>query len=198
MNEVTIDLAGIVSRDGLLPGETRHFLDRETGRKAREAMAEFFADSRGETVFYIDFSGVGVIDYSCADELLGKLLPRILADEFGRKYICLKNVNNSQAENISVALEKRNLAVVAIPRGGGWMWLGKLIPYLQETLDLVYDHRRISARELSSLLRISLNNGSTRLINLYKQRLVGRRENVNGKGFREFIYTSLAGGFGIA
>ena len=101
-------------------------------------------------------------------------------------------------ENIAVALEKRNLAMVVTPWGGGWTWLGKLNPYLQKTLDLVYDHRLISAREMSDLLQLALNTVSTRLINLHKQRLVGRRESHTEKGMREFVYFSLIRGFGLA
>jgi predicted transcriptional regulator len=50
---------------------------------------------------------------------------------------------------------------------------------------------RLSARDLSSLLKIELNTSSTRLINLHRQRLVTRRERTIAEGGREFVYAGL-------
>jgi predicted transcriptional regulator len=44
---------------------------------------------------------------------------------------------------------------------------------------------------VSDILGIELNNASTRLINLHRQRLVTRRERVMAEGGREFVYAGL-------
>jgi hypothetical protein len=199
LKDMIIDLAALVSGDGMAVAEGQvNLVGREDGVRAREAMSQLLADEAEEAVCRLDCGRIGVIDYTAADEMLGKLLPRMLADEFGAKYLCLLNLSPPHMENIAVALEKRGLAVAAKPRRGGWTFLGKLNPYLRETFSLVYNCRHISARELSDRLSLALNAGSTRLINLHKQRLVGRRENLYAHGPREYIYISFNGGFGLA
>lgn len=198
MKKITIDMAEALEQGSSGPGAGGNLAGRETGREVRSFLAGIFMGIEEETVFLLDFKRIGVIDYSCADELLAKLMTRVVADEFGPKYICLINISSSQIENISVALEKRGLAVAALPDRGGWTYLGKLNPYLRETFNIVYDYRRISARELSGKLSLAQNTGSTRLLNLYKQRLVGRHGQLSSSGCREYVYVSLSGGFGFA
>lgn len=195
---MNIDLAALMEAEYGFAEAEPGLVGREVGRRVREILAEAFMEEEDEAVFLLDFSRIEVIDYSCSDEILGKLIPRLLADEFGIIYLCLVNMSSAQIENVSAALEKKGLAVAAMTREGQFIFLGKLNPYLQEAFRLVYDHRRISARELSEHLCLALNTGSTRLLNLYKKRLVGRQGNLSTRGFREYIYFSLNGGFAFA
>ena len=61
----------------------------------------------------LDFSKIGVIDYSCADEIVTKLVSRLLSGEYGDKYLLLTGLNENQKENIEVALERKDLAIMA-------------------------------------------------------------------------------------
>jgi hypothetical protein len=140
----------------------------------------------------LDFSGVGVIDYSCADEFLAKLITRLIAGEYGEKYLCLANLNPAQRENVEVALERKRLPVIVLNPDDTWQCLGTIKPYLSQTLDLVMAREKISARELSGLLHLELNTSSTRLINLHRQRLVTRQERFISEGGREYVYLGLA------
>ena len=48
---------------------------RPTGRVVRERIERVMASAAGDvTIARIDFTGVGCIDYSCADEIVAKLL----------------------------------------------------------------------------------------------------------------------------
>jgi len=172
-----------------------HMVTRETGRRARAATAAILTDVDEGAVTTLDFAGVGIIDYSCADEFLAKLLTRLTAGEYGDKYLRLAGVNDSQKENLEVALERKKLATILNGRNGDWHCFGSLKPYLRETLQIVMDRSVLSARGLSDLLEIELNNSSTRLINLHRQRLVTRRESFMPEGGREFIYAGLKGPF---
>ena len=64
----------------------------------------------------LDFSKIGVIDYSCADEIVAKLISRLIGEEYGDRYIVLSGINENQKENIEVALERKDLAVIAKTR----------------------------------------------------------------------------------
>ena len=69
-------------------------------------------------VIALDFSKIGIIDYSCADEIVAKLVSRLFSGEYGDKYIILTGLNENQKENIEVALERKELAVIAKMRDG--------------------------------------------------------------------------------
>lgn len=168
-----------------------HMVTRETGRRARAATAAILATAAEGAVATLDFTGIGIIDFSCADEFLAKLLTRLTAGEYGDKYLRLAGVTPSQKENLEVALERKKMATILKGGNGDWHCLGSLKPYLRETLELVMDRSVMSARGLSELLEIELNNSSTRLINLHRQRLVTRRERFIPEGGREFMYAGL-------
>lgn len=168
-----------------------HLVTRETGRKVRAEAASRLALSADGELVTLDFEGVGVIDYSCADEFVAKLVTRLTAGEYGDKYLRLANLNSSQRENIEVALERKRLPTILVNPDRTWQCLGSIKPYLRETLDLVMARERTSARDLSELLKIELNTSSTRLINLHHQRLVRRRERAISEGGREFVYAGL-------
>lgn len=170
-----------------------HIVTRETGRKIRAAAGRRLQKLESGALLTLDFSGTGIIDYSCADEFVAKLLTRLIAGEYGEKYLRLANLNPSQKENIDVALERKRLPSILVNPDRTWQCLGTIKPYLHETLNIVMSRERVSARDLSALLKIELNTSSTRLINLHRQRLVRRRERIISEGGREFVYAGLAG-----
>lgn len=140
----------------------------------------------------LDFSGVGIIDFSCADECLAKLVTRLIAGEYGEKYLRLAGLGESQRENIHVALERKRLPALLVHPDGTWECLGTITPHLRETLLLLAERRRISARELMGVLGLELTAASTRLGSLHRLRLVRRRERAIDEGGREFVYEALA------
>ena len=169
-----------------------HMVTRDTGRRVRAETTRYIGNLEEGGLLTLDFDGMGIVDYSCADEFLAKLLTRLIAGEYGEKYVCLSNLNASQEENIAVALEKKRLSALLANPDSTWKCLGILKPYLRQTLDLVMSRETVSARELCSLLSLALNTSSTRLINLHRQRLVIRHERFIPEGGREFIYAGLS------
>jgi len=66
-------------------------------------------------------------------------------------------------------------------QGGKKILLGSLNNYLKETLSLILKKGRITAKDLSESMKLEANTSGTRLLNLYKKRLVKRvDEMVNG------------------
>lgn len=182
----------------LVAGDAVHLVTRETGQAVRSVIGrEIGALTAGE-VMTLDFSGVGVIDFSCADECLAKLLTRLIAGEYGEKYLRLTGLGESQRENIHVALERKRLPALLVQPDGTWDCLGTITPHLRETLRLIVARHRISARELMRLLDLELTTASTRLGSLHRLRLVSRRERTIGDGGREFVYEGLVHGNGQA
>ena len=168
-----------------------NLVTRETGAVIRERLERELMTEADPTVAFFDFSGVGVIDYSCADEVIAKLTSRLLSNEYGDKFIVLEGLSSNQMENIAVALERKKLAVLYLQEGGGWQVIGFLNNYLRKTLVSVMERGSITLRQLAQEGGIGLNTGGTRLLNLYKKRLIWRLEEVSKEGGRQFVYKSL-------
>lgn len=147
---------------------------RRSGQMIRERIERDISKEKDGEVIALDFSKIGVIDYSCADEIVAKLISRLLSGEYGDKYIVLTGLNENQRENIEVALERKDLAVMVEMRDGKRLLLGSLNNYLKETLDLILKRGKITGKELSGIKRLEANTSGTRLLNLYKKRLVKR------------------------
>ena len=180
----------VFMREEMLNGSS-NLVTRETGAVIRERLERELIAEADPRVAFLDFSGVGVIDYSCADEVIAKLISRLLIGEYGDKFIVLEGLSSNQMENVAVALERKKLAVLYLPDGGGWQVIGFLNNYLRKTLVSVMERGSITLRELAQEGGIGLNTGGTRLLNLYKKRLIWRSEEVSKEGGRQFVYKSL-------
>ncbi|MFH1897546.1 MAG: hypothetical protein ABH886_04820 [Candidatus Desantisbacteria bacterium] len=168
-----------------------NLVTRETGKKIREAVEGMLEKEKEGAIMVLDFEGIGIIDYSCADEIMAKLITRLNADEYGDKYIILKVSNPTQKENIEVALERKKIAVLSFGEDNPYQVLGVLNTYLMDTLTHILEKGRISARELADLMNLEINTSSTRLLNLYKLHLVRRTEELLEERGRQFVYESI-------
>jgi DNA-binding transcriptional ArsR family regulator len=163
---------------------------RQSGQAIRERIERDIEKEKAGEVIALDFSKIGIIDYSCADEIAAKLISRLIGGEYGEKYILLAGLNENQKENIEVALERKGLAVMAEMRDGKRMLIGNLNNYLLETLNLISKKSRITASDLSSALKLPANTSGTRLLNLYKKRLVRRADEMRNGG-RVWVYEKV-------
>ena len=180
---------------GVLKNGSKEMTGRSRGVRVREFIEKILREEKTPLLVILDFSGVGSIDFSWADEVVAKMISRLWGGEYGEKYLVLKGLNPSQVENISVALERKRLAAL-VAGSEGWQIIGSLNNYLVHTLNKVMEKRQLTLRQLSEKEGIGMNTSGTRLLNLYKKRLVIRIEGtVTGKDDphrgRQFVYQSL-------
>lgn len=166
------------------------FVTRPSGQVVRNRIETDIAKEEDGAMIALDFSKVGIIDYSCADEIVAKLISRLLGGEYRNKYLTLAGLNENQQENIEVALERKGLAAIAENRSGEKVLLGSLNNYLKETLELIMKKGRLTAKELSQAMNLEANTSGTRLLNLHKKRLVKRIEEQR-EGGRVWVYQSI-------
>ncbi len=184
----TYDLYKLLKEE--LKNGSSDLVTRQSGQVIRERIERDIERERNGSVIALDFSKIGVVDYSCADEIVAKLISRLLGDEYGDKYIVLTGLNENQKENIEVALERKDLAVPAQMRDRSRVLVGNLNNYLQKTLDLIVKKGRITSGELSRTLKLPANTSGTRLLNLYKKRLVKRLDEMRNGG-RVWVYEKI-------
>jgi hypothetical protein len=161
---------------------SKDLVTRPSGQAIRERIERDIEQEPEGSVIALDFMKIGVIDYSCADEIVAKLVSRLLANEYGDKYLLLSGLNENQKENIEVAVERKDLAVMAEMKDGSRSVLGNLNSYLKDTLDFIVKKKKATSKELSDAKKIEANTSGTRLLNLYKKRLVKRVEEVRSDG----------------
>ena len=195
MNRKVLSLKKLIN--GLLKNGAKEMTGRSRGIKIREHIEKMLREEKESLLLSLDFSGVGPIDFSWADEVVAKMISRLWSGEYGEKFIFLKGLNASQAENISVALERKRLAAL-VTGSEGWQIIGSLNNYLAHTLNQVMEKRHLTLRQLSEEEGIGMNTSGTTLLNLYKKRLVVRVEGPATKKDdthrgRQFVYQSLLG-----
>jgi hypothetical protein len=179
----------------LLKNGSREMTGRSRGIRIREGLERILGEEKRSVCLVLDFSGMGSVDFSWADEVVAKMISRLWSGEYGEKFLVLKNLSPSQAENVGVALERKKLAVLATG-ADGWHLIGSLNNYLVHTLTRVMKRRQLTLRELSEEEGIEMNTSGTRLLNLYKKRLVVRVERTmmgkeDSHRGRQYIYQSL-------
>lgn len=176
-----------------LKSDAGDLVTRATGQRLRRSIETLLQGEEDGAVVSLDFSAIGVVDYSCADEVVAKLVSRLLGGEYGDRYLLLGGLTENQRENIEVALERKGLAAAALMRDGSKCLLGTLNNYLRDTLSLVAEKGEITAAELSRLRKVGTNTGGTRLLNLHRKRLVRRSERIK-EGGRTWVYQELVQG----
>ncbi len=100
-----------------------NLVTRPTGKAIRGAIEEQIQDGPGPCVSILDFSQVGVIDFSCADEVIAKLLEKYRrADRPSEAYFVLQGVSEHHREPIETVLRRHNLLLVAVESGRPALW----------------------------------------------------------------------------
>src|SRR5438045_6095127 len=90
-----------------------NLVTRPTGAAVRHQIERLLDDTRDRTLTVIDFSQVSMIDFSCADEVIAKLLLRHEAADSPREaYFIFRGVTEEHWEAIEAVLERRGLALV--------------------------------------------------------------------------------------
>ena len=112
---------------------------RPTGRVVREGIERVMASAAGDVaIARIDFTGVGCIDYSCADEIVAKLLrdrPAVLV---------LSGITDGHRESIEPVLSGHGLAALIERADGTLEGLGAAAAAAALLDELVA--RRLAAR----------------------------------------------------
>lgn len=188
MTMITYNLYKLLKEE--LKNGSSDLVTRQSGQVIRNRIEQDIEKEKNGEVIALDFSKIGIIDYSCADEIVAKLISRLLSGEYGDRYIILTGLNENQKENIEVALERKDLAVIIQMRDGKKILLGSLNNYLNETLTLILKKSKITAKDLSETMNLEANTSGTRLLNLYKKRLVKRIEEIRNGG-RVWIYEKI-------
>jgi hypothetical protein len=150
----TIALGELVA--DCVPGRAvRSLVTRPTGQAVRNRIEAVLASS-GATVAFLDFSALDLIDFSCADEVVAKLL--LHTGPTPERYLVLVGLHDHQDEEIDHVLTRRNLAVLAFKdRASRPRLLGNVRREHREVFEVLLDHGPGDAHTLASRLGRSVD-----------------------------------------
>jgi len=144
-----IDVGGLVRRS--VATLYSHLVTRPTGRAVRLAIETQLAEAGETSCSLIDLTHVTVLDFSCADEVVAKLLTRYLeADRPQDAFFVFRGVAERHRDPIEAVLERHRLAAVT-EADGSYELLGSRSPLEARVWCTVEERGRLSAEGVRSL-----------------------------------------------
>ena len=151
----------------------RNLVTRPTGAAVRGRIERTMRDS-GCHVALLDFSEVELLDLSCADEIVAKLL--LLSAPASDRYVVLWGLHEDQVEAIDHVLNHHRLAVAARTTGSAVLGvLGALDADGREAFACVADHGPVEAGRVAEALAWAEERAVRTLRALAARRLVRAR-----------------------
>ena len=90
-----------------------NLLTRPTGAAVRSAIQSMLAERHPPLVTTIDFSGVNLLDFSCADEIVAKLLlQHTETPSHPDRFVTFRGMRDDHLDAVEAVLERRALALV--------------------------------------------------------------------------------------
>ncbi|HSA56628.1 MAG TPA: hypothetical protein VLE53_13045 [Gemmatimonadaceae bacterium] len=115
-----------------------NLVTRPTGAAVRREIEHVVSGLDVPSLTVIDFSQVGLLDFSCADEVIGKLLHAARRRAEGIEcYFLVRGVRDHHLEAIEAVMERYGLAVIVESHEGTWHVVGALDEGMRRTLEVV-------------------------------------------------------------
>jgi hypothetical protein len=154
-----------------------NLVTRPTGAAVRTQIEALLADARELSLTVIDFSHVGMIDFSCADEVVAKLLLRYAAaGHVDREaYFLFRGVTDGHWDAIETVLERHGLALVLETEDGARI-VGIVNDGERAAWEKVYELGRTAPADLASALGAEERDAKAMLDGLHRRRLVMRTD----------------------
>ena len=155
-----------------------NLVTRPTGAAVRAQIEALLADARERSLTVIDFSHVGMIDFSCADEVVAKLLLQSTSSERGGReaYFLFRGVTDDHWDAIETVLERHRLALVLETDDGAARIVGIVGDGERAAWEKVYELGRTAPADLATALGADESDAEEVLNTLHRRRLVMRTD----------------------
>jgi len=149
-----------------------NLVTRPTGAAVRTEIERLVAEMRERSLTIIDFSHVSMIDFSCADEVVAKLLLRYCADRPPRDaYFLFRGLSDHHWDAIEAVLERHGLAL-AIEQEDGVHVVGVLPDDERRAWETLDRLGQAVPSTLADLLDRAPDDVERSLAELWRRRLV--------------------------
>lgn len=149
-----------------------NLVTRPTGEAVRVAIEHQLQEMRGTTLSILDFSRIGVIDFSCADEVIAKLLKKYSrADRPADAFFVAHGVCEHHREPIESVLDHHRLLLVVIEDGQPELW-GRAPARLREAWHLLHRMGQAGSGDFASAQGVEPATAAAWLRRLATERVV--------------------------
>lgn len=172
-----IDL-GTMLRQTLQASLYSNLVTRPTGAAVRTQIETLLADTlaTGRALTVIDFSHVNMIDFSCADEIIAKLL--MSHGALGREsYFVFRGMTEAHWDAIETVLERHGLALV-VERDDGVEIVGVLTGLERRAWDMLKQRGRLALADLPDDTSDAQDPVRVALEGLWQRRLIMRTDDM--------------------
>ncbi len=167
---MSFDLSALVRRS--VATLYSHLVTRPTGRALRVGIESQLQELGGPALSILDFHQVVVLDYSCADETVAKLLCRFQSDDRPADiYFVVSGIGERHREPIEEVLLRHGLALVAELEAGDVALLGHVPDLQREAWRVLQGKGRATAAEVATELGVDPCDAETALDSLARRRV---------------------------
>ena len=168
-----IDVGSVLRNSANLPFSD--LVTRPTGAAVRRCIqTELAALSEGD-VALLDFSQIGMMDYSCADEVVAKLLLRYGAETPGSQaYFIFRGLNEAHRHAIEAALSRYSLALVLEAHDGSACVVGAIDDEESKVWEAVREIGTADVETVAATVGAEMRMTARVLDQLFDRRLVVR------------------------
>lgn len=152
-----------------------NLVTRPTGAAVRTAIEQQVGEIAAPIVTTIDFSQVNLLDFSCADEIVAKLLLRYTSDGGPAGYLTFRGIHEGHIDPIETVLERHALALVSWHEGEAELF-GYVDDDERDHWVAVRDHGPLWHDRVASLLGVAESFAAEQLDRLHRRRLIMRRD----------------------
>lgn len=156
-----------------------NLVTRATGRAVRGQLESMLSEMPGQRLAVLDFSHVGVLDFSCADEIVAQLLLRFGAGLPAHapapntpSYFMFRGLAEAHLEALEPVLERHGLALVAESADGSMQLIGMVEPEEQVAWQLVVNSGGGAVDDIATFSDGGSIDLMERLVALARRRLV--------------------------
>jgi hypothetical protein len=150
-----------------------NLVTRPTGAAVRREIETVLRGLDSPSLTVIDFSQVGLLDFSCADEVVGKLMDGVRRQVIVTDaYVLVRGVRDDHLEAIEAVMQRYDMAVIVEADDGEWRVVGPLEDGMRRTLDYVRQCGRAVPAELAVMLEQAPAEITETLDGLVERRLV--------------------------
>jgi hypothetical protein len=154
-----------------------NLVTRPTGAAVRMGIEQQIADRMERSLTIIDFTNVSLLDFSCADEVVAKLvLKYCAADAATEAYFLFRGISESHVDAIESVLERHRIAIVVQDADGHATMLGPTTEAERVAWETVCTRRRLTPDDVMALRESGRDDVVGVLDQLHARRLLMRFE----------------------
>ena len=170
-----IDISSVL-RQTLACDLYSNLVTRTTGAAVRGQIEQLLSEAGERALTVIDFSQVSMIDFSCADEVVAKLLMRYTDDARPQDaYFLFRGVSEHHWDAIEAVLERHGLAL-AMEQDDGVQLMGVLSDVERRSWSATYRLGALTVEDLAREIDVAVDDAQSALDALFRLRLVMRVE----------------------